>query len=237
MAQLPRVQRTGVQRPTLRRRVRIGASVGLTIAALLLSGCAAGQHAQTAAEVAVLDGVQADVGQLHLRDLKIITPPEGRYLTGSNASVQLIIGNSGPIEDQLVSVSAATAATSAALYANPATAGLTSTASDSASATNPASAATSDPASATGSPSATTPVGPAVNAIALPRGENTVIGAGTEQPVIELQGLTAALYPAMSIKLTFTFANAGSITLSVAVQLSSGAVTAPTLATGSTNSQ
>ncbi len=51
------------------------------------------------------------------------------------------------------------------------------------------------------------------------------------QPQIVLTGLNAALYPAMSIPITFTFANAGVVTVQVAVHLSTGAINAPTLAT------
>ena len=58
-----------------------------------------------------------------------------------------------------------------------------------------------------------------------------MIGVSTTDAQLLLSGLNAALYPAMSIPLTFSFANAGTVTLQVSVHLSSGAVTAPTLAT------
>jgi hypothetical protein len=44
-----------------------------------------------------------------------------------------------------------------------------------------------------------------------------------------ITGLNAALFPAMSIPLVFTFAQAGPVTVWVSVHLSTGTVTVPTL--------
>jgi copper(I)-binding protein len=67
--------------------------------------------------------------------------------------------------------------------------------------------------------------------IPLASGETTIIGVSPTNAQIMLTGLDTTLYPAMSIPITFTFANAGSVTVIVSVHLSTGAVNAPTLAT------
>ena len=175
-------------------------------AALLLTGCAAGQRAQTSVEVPVVDGVQASVGAIDLRALTIVTPANGSYPSGGSAALQLYIVNNGA-PDQLVSVSSS-AAKAATLSTSAAT-----------EFSIPPSAAPSSSSSA------------AQPAIPLASGETTVVGVAAADPQITLKGLDAALYPAMSIPVTFTFATAGSVTVQVSVHLSTGPVNAPTLAT------
>ena len=46
------------------------------------------------------------------------------------------------------------------------------------------------------------------------------IGDTGSSKVIQLSGLTSALFPATTIRLTFTFAKAGTVTLAMAVRLS-----------------
>jgi copper(I)-binding protein len=201
------------------RRLRSHLVAVLVGSCLLIAGCAAGQRAQTAVAVPVIDGVEANVGALNLRAVTVLTPDGGSYAKGGNASLQLYIVNNGAV-DHLVSVSS-TAAKSATVSENKLAAiqaaELASIPSASASDTSSASASASAPAASGFS-------------IALAAGETTAIGATATQPQITLLGLTAPLYPAMSIPITFTFANAGSVTIPVSVHLSTGGVDAPTLA-------
>jgi copper(I)-binding protein len=197
------------------RRLRSQLVALLAGSALLIAGCGTGQRAQTAVEVPVVDGVQADVGALNLRAVTVVTPPGGSYAKGGNAALQLYIVNNGAV-DRLVSVSSP-AAKSATVSENQLSAiqaaELASIPSSSASPSASASASAS-----------------AGFSVALASGETTAIGATASQPQITLLGLTAPLYPAMSIPITFTFANAGSVTIPVSVHLSTGGVDAPTLA-------
>jgi copper(I)-binding protein len=216
--------------------------VALIGAVVLLAGCAAGQRAQTAIETPVLDGVGANVGSIDLRALTIANPASGSYPSGGTATLQLYIVNNGAA-DQLVSVSSPSAK-SAKLFLSTtdefplptptATGAKTST---SATGTNTSAAASSSTAPTTSAAPTTSSPAPSTSAstapvmIAIPAGETTIVGVVTTQPQITLSGLTTALYPAMSIPITFTFANAGSVTVMVSVHLSTGTVNAPTLAT------
>lgn len=76
-------------------------------AMLALAGCGAGQTAQTASQVAAVDGTNADLGALALRDVLIPYPEDhsGTYPSGSNVPVQLTIINQTADADTLVSLS------------------------------------------------------------------------------------------------------------------------------------
>ena len=197
------------------RRLRSQLVAVLAGSALLLAGCGTGQRAQTAVEAPVVDGVQADVGALNLRAVSVVTPPGGSYAKGGNAALQLYIVNNGAA-DHLVSVSSPDAK-SATVSENQL------------SAIQAAELASIPSTSASPSASASASA-PAGFSIALATGETTAIGVTATQPQITLLGLTAPLYPAMSIPITFTFANAGPVTVAVSVHLSTGGVDAPTLA-------
>jgi copper(I)-binding protein len=200
----------------------------LAVAALVLTGCGAGQRAQTATEVPVIDGVTATIGTINLRALTIVTPPTGSYASGAAASVQVYIVNTGS-PDQLISVSSSSAK-SVGLYGN-----LTQAIQAAVLATIPASSAAAAPSASASSSASAAPTSAAIATpaftIPLASGETTSIGTAATAPQIQLLGLSTTLYPAMSIPLTFTFANAGAITVAVSVHLSTGGVTAPTLAT------
>jgi hypothetical protein len=223
------------QPPTVRRstsgiRARVtAAAIG---AALLLSACSVGQRAATSIEIPVVDGVQASVGPIDLRDITIATPPNGSYAAGSNARVQLVIVNEGAA-DKLVSVSVDPKIAAGALLF---TSNFTATeAGPLPSASPSATASTSATPSASPSPTISLPVDGSIPAFDLPSGENTVIGLLDSEPVIQLMGLVSPLYPAMSIPITFTFANAGSVTVQVSVHLTTSPVNAPTLPIGPTD--
>lgn len=80
--------------------------VACCAAAFALAGCGAGQQAQTAAQTAAVNGANADLGALALRDV-LITYPEhhnGTYPAGSNVPVRLTIVNQTTSADTLMSV-------------------------------------------------------------------------------------------------------------------------------------
>ncbi len=191
--------------------------IGVAVAALALAGCAAGQHAPTSNEVPVVDGVSADAGPIALRAVTVAAPTQGSYPADGDATLQLVIVNDGHDPDKLVGVRTAQA-NEVRLFANAADA-------DAASAAAPTSSASAEPSSsAASSPSAPS----TLESLDLPAGRAVSIGYSPDLAVIQLHGLTSALFPAESFPITFQFAGAGSVTFTVAVHLAPGPSTTPT---------
>lgn len=183
------------------RRVRVGVAAAAAGALLALGGCAAGQHAQTAEETPVVDGVAADAGPMALRAVAVSPPTVGSYAKGSDAPVQLVIVNNSRTDDRLVQVTTPVAS-EVRLFPNAASA-------------------------ATGASTATS--AGAKQSLTLPRGEATSIGFADSEPVIQLHNLTQQLFPAQSFSITFQFATAGSVTFIIAVHLAPGPPSTPTV--------
>lgn len=80
--------------------------VACCAAALALAGCGAGLTAQTGSQAAAIDGANADLGAIALRDVLMPYPEEhnGTYPPGSNVPVHLTIVNQTTSADTLVSV-------------------------------------------------------------------------------------------------------------------------------------
>ena len=77
---------------------------------LALSGCGAGQIAQTSDESAAVNGVGAQVGDVVIRDMQVAYPPrpaspEAVYPQGGSAQLKFGIVNEGTTADRLVRVS------------------------------------------------------------------------------------------------------------------------------------
>lgn len=87
-----------------RHGVKALAAVALG-AGLLLSGCAAGQISQTAQEVAAIDGGNATVGDIGVRNALLATPDAANYATGSNVKLLMVLSNDGLSADTLTSIS------------------------------------------------------------------------------------------------------------------------------------
>lgn len=143
----------------------LGAAVAAT--ALALTGCAAGQQAQTAEQTSVVDGTAFQAGTIDLRDVGLRAPGAAAYAKGSSAFLEGVMINGGRSTDDLVSVSSPQA-TGVELYSDGVTAliGLApspstrATAADSAgsgSATASGSASSSVSAGGTATGSASTP--------------------------------------------------------------------------------
>jgi copper(I)-binding protein len=205
-------------------------------ALLALGGCAAGQHAQTANEIPVVDGVSAQAGSIALRAVTVTPPSENNYAAGSDATLELIIVNQGRTKDQLVGVSTPVA-DQVRLFANQADSTFTppptptTSASDTASGTDTDTGTPTD-TGATGSGSGTStapPAPPTVKSIDLPAGDHTLIGYEPDQKVIQLHGLTKQLFPAQTFPITFTFEHGGSVTFTVAVHLASPPASRPSV--------
>ena len=78
--------------------------IGLAVAiALLTSACAAGQEASTANEKNTIDGVNADVGPIHIRGM-VIDAPTLLYKKNDSATVKVVLVNTSAKPDQLTSL-------------------------------------------------------------------------------------------------------------------------------------
>lgn len=216
---------------------RLGPAVaGGALGLALLTGCAAGQHAQTVEQTPAIDGVQAQAGTIAIRAAGIAAPESGTsYAKGSDAELRMVLVNQGSQPDKLVSVSSP-AATGAELSAGSGSSGSGSSASDSAS---PAASDSSPSASASGSASASSsasdsasasPSGSAAGSpLDLPPQQSVPIGISDGDATAMLTGLNAELFSAQPIPVTLTFASGTSVTVTMAVQLTSEAPPAPTV--------
>lgn len=209
------------------RRIGIGA---LAACSLLLTSCAAGQHAATARQIPPIDGTNGSVGQIDLRGVSIVAPAEGTaHKAGSDAAVTVVIVNNGTAADTLTGVTTEAAA-NWAVFANQADASAAASAaapSTSESASGSASASSSESGSGSASASApakspsgvaTLPVG--VTSVDIPGSSSVSFGMPSSKGALLLLDLKGQLFPAQSVPVTFTFKNAGEVTLQVPVQLS-----------------
>jgi periplasmic copper chaperone A len=178
--------------------------------ALLLAGCAAGQVASTAQIVPVVDGVSARVGSVDLRAVAVSAPDDRNWPAGSSAPLQMYVINNASSADQLVSVSTDQAG-SVQLVANGGAAPSSASASSSGSS-----------APASGSSASSQP-------IQTPPGQSISVGFDPGNPQVVLTDLKSTLFPANTIRITFQFAQAGSVTLPVPVHLTKGPSSTPTL--------
>jgi copper(I)-binding protein len=209
-------------------RRRIGIGLLAVCATLLSSSCATGQQAQTANEVPAVDATSGGVGAIQLHDVALASPPDGKsYRAGDDAELQLVIVNDGRSTDSLLSVStpaassyrvfasAAQASAAASPGASTSSSAAPSPSAAPASSAAPSSSAASSPSTAPAS-SAAAPPAPAPLGVAA--GQARAFGVVAADPVLVVH-LTRTLFPGPSVPITFTFANAGSVTLPVPVQI------------------
>jgi hypothetical protein len=191
--------------------------------ALLLSGCAAGEHAQTSKEVPVVDGAVGKIGNIGLNAAAIVAPSGTSYAAGSNASVQMYLTNSGQSDDELLGVTS-TGAGSVQLFANSAAASATGSSSARSSGATTSSGATSSSASASSSAATDSSCTPAsgFTPVTIPAGGAVPIGYAATQKTLVLTKLASQVFPAQTLKLTFEFCHSGTVELSVPVALAPG---------------
>jgi copper(I)-binding protein len=190
--------------------------VGLgAVGGLLLVGCGAGQQSQTAEQQPTIDGQNAQVGSIALRDIALAYPESGGYEEGSSAPLDMIVVNEGEQPDALVEVRTDVAERVTFVISGagespevPATGTATPTPS-------PSETGTASPTgSATPSPSAT-PGESTISRIPIPAASLVAFRDGG--PAVILEGLTRELRPADVVTITFVFERAGSVTTDVAV--------------------
>src|SRR6476469_1736611 len=95
-----------VSRETTRPLRKLLPAVAVGVSALLgVVGCGAGQVAQTAEMEPAVNGNMAQVGKLVLRDVRVAFPDGGKaYAAGEDAPLVLTIANTGADDDELVGV-------------------------------------------------------------------------------------------------------------------------------------
>lgn len=190
------------------RRARRATPIALAVSALALAGCAAGQQAQTAKVYSSIDGVNANLGPVGLRDAGISAPRTvSGYTAKGNAPLTMSITNDGDQADQLVAVSSP-AATSVKITAPAA----------------PGTAAPSTPSTATGQPAG----------IPVPPQGLVQVGPGQGNATITLAGLAAPLVSGQVVAVTFAFRTAGSKTVMVPIRLATNSTGGETVSVGPT---
>ena len=82
------------------------AACGLAVTGALLTGCSAGQVAQTATQDAAVNGTAARVGEIALRNVHLRAPQTSDYVKpGSEVELLLVASNESPdVADKLVSI-------------------------------------------------------------------------------------------------------------------------------------
>ncbi|QYN23528.1 hypothetical protein [Amycolatopsis sp. DSM 110486] len=202
----------------LQKRRVLGAGVSALGAALVLAGCGAGQITQTDTQQPAVNGTYAQVKTLVLRDAAVQYPAQGAaYSAGQPAPLTLTIVNQGAQDDQLVSVSSEGTKSPAQISgATDIVAGHTlvigpddavESTNEQAAPTTSSSASTPSSDTSSDAPTATSSASPGDGGAATKLNQGTVV----------LQDLTQPLWPGMTINVTFTFRNAGPITVAMPV--------------------
>jgi copper(I)-binding protein len=191
-----------------------------TGAALLLAGCGAGQITQTATQQPAVNGSYAQVKTLVLRDAALEFPPSGQaYAAGSSAALTLRVINQGPSDDELLSVSSVAADSATVTGSKVIVAGHTlvigpvdqvEATGDQTAPSASTQATTSSPDTSTSSTDTTSPT-------------SSTSSTSVEPPVtvgeasVLLQGLKQPVWSGQTIKVTFTFRDAGPVTVDLPI--------------------
>lgn len=199
----------------LQNRRVFGVTVSALGAALVLAGCGAGQITQTDTQQPAVNGTYAQVKTLLLRNAAIQYPAQGAaYSAGQSAPISLTIANNGAQDDQLVSVTSSSTNGPAKISGSTAVVAghtLVIGPSDAVESTNEEAAPATAASGASSGPA--TSGAPSSTAAGTSDTSASQVGKGN----IVLQGLKQPLWPGMTINVTFTFRNAGSITVEMPV--------------------
>lgn len=194
------------------RKILPAVVVGLV--ALGIAGCSSGQVTQTDQMEPAVNGNKGDVGDIALRDIVIAYPAKDSYRAGDDAPLTLAIVNTGGTDDELTAVSTPAAGTVELLGDTtvPARSALSVVVPDESATSSSAEPTESSPSSAASSSSpgsATATSEPEVTESAAP----DVVGTLH----VLLRGLTADLPMGKNVPITFSFEEAGEITISVPI--------------------
>lgn len=180
---------------TRRRRRLVPVAALAAGAAIILSGCSAGQVSQTADQAAAINGNTADVGAISLRNVHIVYPESGPRdnTAGGRAALALsIINTSETVADELTGVTTdlgtvkITPADGDKIEISPAETVVVST--------------------------------PSAGAQTHTTGETVDTEAGeTETATIEITGLTENITPGLTYNVSFDFKENGTVEVEVPV--------------------
>ncbi|AHH93806.1 hypothetical protein GCM10010174_91390 [Kutzneria viridogrisea] len=191
-------------------------------AAVLLTGCGAGQITQTSTQVAGVNGANGTVGTLAVRDAQLAFPVNANryYSRGDNAPLIITIANSGELGDELKAVtspqfaSATISGTTAIAARNSVVAGKDLDDNPAPTATTVPSSSAATPTSASGSPSATTTTGTSTTGASATGSSAPTTKLPVGKIRIVLTGLKLdKLTPGQTVDVRFTFAVSGELTL------------------------
>jgi copper(I)-binding protein len=200
-------------------------------AALVVSGCSAGQITQTDTQVPAVNGSMGTVKQIAVRDVRLAFPAGKSYFSkGESASLLVTIANSGQADDKLVSVSSPEFGSGAQIVGDATIPGfhaISATETAVASVTTTTTTATSTTGTSTTgtSTTGTSTTGTSTSTTGTSTSTTTATTSAAAQPIgsirIQLVGLTAdKLLPGQTVTVTFTFANSGDLTLNVPIAAS-----------------
>lgn len=213
----------------LQNRRVLGAGVSALGAALVLAGCGAGQITQTDTQQPAVNGTYAQVKTIVLRNAAVQYPAQGPgYAAGSPAPLTLTVINQGQQDDKLVSVTSEGASGPAqisgdtaivaghSLVIGPADAVEQGAPPQSESANSTPASDANQPAS--GAPSSAPSSSAPNSASNAPQtGESGGAASQLGSGKVVLPGLKQPLWPGATIKVTFTFQNAGPIVVELPV--------------------
>jgi copper(I)-binding protein len=195
------------------RALRAATMGALLLSPIALTACSAGQVTQTATQNRDKVGAEAQVGSITLRQVTLEHPDEGRYEAGDDAALNVAVINSGNEADTLVGIEGE--GFDGVLVSGQASAAPAVPGSPSASAPAAGGAAATTTAPAAG---ATTAAPTASSRIDVPvPGNSTVFIGGDSDLTVQLAGLTDELTAGQSVELTFTFQQAGDVTVRATV--------------------
>ncbi|SFK88332.1 copper chaperone PCu(A)C [Geodermatophilus ruber] len=174
----------------MNRALRAATMGVLLLSPMALTACSAGQASQTVAQNRDKVGAEAQAGDIVLRQVHLAYPDEERYEAGDDAELIMAISNRGDEDDTLV--------------------GIEGEGFDGVTVTEDAATASPVPGT-TGAPSA----GSSVD-IPVPARGVVYIGPDGDYSVA-LTDLSEDLTPGQGLDLTFTFENAGEVTVRAVV--------------------
>jgi copper(I)-binding protein len=207
----------------------------VVLGGLGLAGCGSGQVAQTALQQPTVDGQQAQLGPIAIRNAALEYPVGGVYERGSEARLRMVVVNGGIAPDTLTSVSspvatdvtisqgASAGATGSATPEPSATSSAPATSSPSATPTDTATGTAEPTESAGATPSASESAAPSPTAAPTPENAriqippNSYVSFREDGPRVLLTGLTRQLRPGENLVVTLRFERAGSVTMTIAV--------------------
>lgn len=226
-----------VSRETTRPLRKLVPAVAIGVSALLgVVGCSAGQVAQTAEMEPAVNGNMGQVGNLKLRDVMVAFPENGEsYRVGEEAPLLLTIANTGGEDDELVGVTSPAGEVriigNAKIPARTALQVVLPADNPSAPSSEPSSASSesSEPESSSSESSSTAettesaPVTSETSTGAAPTSVTATLTQTEEAPDVVgmislvITELTGDLPFGKTVPVTFEFANAGKVTVSLPV--------------------